>query len=307
MIEYQKMLRKIMEIGERHEGRNGPTISHFGDQMVFDLREGFPLVTTKRIPYRWVVMELMWMLAGSTDEKELNARGVRTWEKWSDSEENSKYGRKPGDLGPTYGWLIRNFGGTYMPTSERRLMSKLEPGLANGHDQLWELAYRMDTEPNSRRLIVSQWDPVSVHELAVPPCQPLWQVRLHEPHLANPAGVSLRVDVRSQDAFIGLPFDIAHYATLLSLLGYCTSREPRYLVMQFGDIHIYEEHLPQVNELLEREPRPRPRMTITKPLYHAVPGAAGQDTYINMLQFSYDHVLLEGYDPWPAIKAEVAV
>lgn len=301
MREYQTMLRRVLQMGERHEGRNGATLSHFGDQMVLDMRDGFPLVTTKRVPFRWVALELMWMLAGSTDEGELNKRGVKTWEPWADAEQNAENGRQPGDLGPTYGWLIRNFGGQYMPTSERRVMSRVSPDIVNGHDQLWELAYRMDAEPNSRRLIVSQWDPVTTHQLTVPPCQPLWQVRLHDPN-----GISLRVDVRSQDAFIGLPFDMAHYGLLLHLLAYCTSRIPRFLVMQFGDIHVYEQHLPQVQELLEREPKTRPTLTVTKPMYHAVPGAAGQDTFINLLQIGYDHLLLEGYEPHPPIKAEVA-
>lgn len=307
MIEYQTALSRIMKFGERHKGRNGVTISLFGDQMTLDMRKGFPLLTTKKIPLRWVATELIWTLAGSTDVAELSGKGVKTWDPWVDTDENHKYGRKMGDLGPTYGWLLRNFGGQYVTTAGRRAMAKTRPDIINGHDQLWDLAYRMDTEPNSRRLIVSQWDPVSVHELTVPPCQPLWQVRLFEPNGDRPAGISLRVDVRSQDAWVGLPFDIAHYGLLLELLAFCTAREPRDLIMQFGDIHIYEQHLPDVQELLDREPRPLPRIWITKELYHAVPGGAGQDTYINLLQFKYEHILLEDYYPHPAMKAIVTV
>lgn len=303
MQTYHELLRQVKQEGEPHRDRTGVgTMSVFGRQLTLRMGDGFPLITTKAVPFRWIATELMWMLAGSTSEKELAAAGVNTWAPWATAEACAAKGRQEGDLGPTYGFLLRNFGGQYMPTAERRLWQKLNPDKINGHDQLWELCSNMDTDPYSRRHILSMWDPVSTHELTVPPCQPLVQVRLHEPD-----EISLRVDVRSQDAFIGLPFDMAHYALLLYMLAYCTSRKARDLIMQFGDLHIYSSHAMKVNQLLDREPRQLPTLTIEKDMYHAVPGAPGQDSFINLLQISYDHLKLEGYNPWPRLGGEVAV
>jgi thymidylate synthase len=303
MRQYHDLLRLVKETGEPHKDRTGiGTMSVFGAQLILDMREGYPLITTKAVPLRWIATELMWMLAGSTDEKELASRGVNTWAAWATKEKCQEKGRQEGDLGPTYGWLIRNFGGQYMPTNERRLWAKLNPEKLNGHDQLWELCVNMDTDPYSRRHIISMWDPVSAWELTVPPCQPLIQVRLHEPD-----EISLRVDVRSQDAFIGLPFDMAHYGLLLEMLAYCTSRRARNLVMQFGDLHIYSSHAMKVTQLLDREPRLLPTLKIEKPMWHATPGAPGQDTFVNLLQIGWEHLVLEGYDPWPKLGGAVAV
>lgn len=303
MKEYKELLSKIISQGENHDDRTGVgTYSLFGEQMKLSLRQGFPLVTTKKVPFRWIATELFWMLSGSTNELELKERGVHTWAPWATKEECEKMGRQEGDLGPTYGFLIRHFGMNYMPTLGRRLLARQQPDLLLGHDQLWELCVGLDTNPGSRRHIVSHWDPVSVHEVTVPPCQPLWQVRLH-----GDDELSLRVDVRSQDAFIGLPFDMAHYALLAHMLAYSTCRKPRDLILQFGDVHIYKNHFSQVDELLKREPRPLPRLYIEKDIYHAQPAAAGRDTFINLLQIGFDHLHLEGYDPHPAITGEVAV
>lgn len=300
---YHELLRRVKQEGEPHRDRTGVgTMSLFGAELRLHMGEGFPLITTKRVPFRWIATELMWMLAGSTDEKELASRGVNTWAPWATAEACAEKGRQEGDLGPTYGWLLRSFGGTYMPTAERRLWEKLNPGKLNGHDQLWELCSNMDTDPYSRRHILSMWDPVSTHELTVPPCQPLLQFRLHEPD-----EISLRVDVRSQDAFIGLPFDMAHYALLLYMFAYCTCRRARDLIMHFGDLHIYSSHAMKVTQLLDREPRPLPTLTIEKDMYHAQPPAPGRDTFINLLQISTDHMNLVGYDPWPKLGGEIAV
>lgn len=303
MKQYKDLLREILARGEGHNDRTGTgTFSLFGEQLKLDLKQGFPLVTTKKIPFRWIATELFWMLAGSTNELELKEKGVHTWAPWATKEACEAKGRQEGDLGPTYGFLMRHFGMNYMPTLSRRLLARQQPDMILGHDQIWELCVGLDTDPHSRRHIVSHWDPVSVHEVTVPPCQPLWQVRLHDE-----TDLSLRVDVRSQDAFIGLPFDMAHYALLAHMLAYCTCRRPRWLVMQFGDLHIYKSHLPQVNELLKREPRELPQLTIDKPMYHAQPPAPGRDTFINLLQIGFDHLRLEGYDPHPKLSAEVAV
>jgi thymidylate synthase len=304
MRQWHDLLRRIKSEGEPHSDRTGVgTMSVFGHEMRFDMRRGFPIATTKRIPLRWIYTELAWMLAGSTDANELVAKEVHTWDKWATAEKCAEHDRQPGDLGPTYGWLLRHFAmERYLPTQQLRILAKLQPDLIQGVDQLWELAYNMDVDPYSRRHVVVQHDPATAHLVDVPPCQPLWQVRLHEPD-----EISLRVDQRSADSFVGLPWDIAHYGLLLEMLGYCTSRQPRELVFHIGDAHIYSNHSAMVNELLEREPRKLPWLTIDKQMWHAVPGAPGQDTFVNMLQIKWEHVRLMDYDPWPAMKAEVAV
>lgn len=308
MKEYLELLRHVMDYGEPHEDRTGVgTRSVFGHQLRIDMRKGFPLVTTRQIPFRWIAEELRWMIAGSTSEPELAEKGVMTWAPWATLAEAEKHGRPLGDLGPTYGWLLRNFGGVYMPTEQRRLWQRLNIDKINGHDQLWELCYLMDTEPYSRRHVVCQWDPVSVHELTIPPCHPLWQVRIHGRNDWPTEGMSLHVYARSQDAFIGLPFDIAHFGLLLELLAWATCRIPMWLIMSFGDLHIYLNHLEGVDGQLSRAPKARPVLRVTKQMWHAEPPAPGQDTFTNLLQLRFSDLSLTGYDSWPSIKLKVAV
>lgn len=302
-IAYHDLLRRIMAEGERHDDRTGVgTKSVFGAQLDVDLNEGFPLFTTRKLPFRWIAEELLWMLSGSTDANELVEKGVHTWTPWATEEKCAKHGREQGDLGPTYGYLIRRFGGLVRPTKRVRELYGLMTDAEKGVDQLWDLAYLMDTEPNSRRLIVSQWDPQRMHTVTVPPCHPLWQVKLH-----GQDGISLRVDQRSADCFVGLAFDVAHYGLLLCLLAWCTNRDPRRLVFHIGDAHIYRNHVEQVKKLLGRWPRPLPQLEITKQMWHATPSAPGQDTFVNLLQFRYEHLSLRGYDPWPSMTVDVAV
>jgi thymidylate synthase len=328
MKQYQDLLRHVLENGEAHGDRTGVgTTSVFGHQMAVDLRtSGFPMVTLRKLPFRWIASELIWMLRGSTDERELSSQGVRTWAPWATAQKCAEHGRSPGDLGPTYGHLIRKFGSSYMPLPEHNKRLKQAHGAVpermikalKGVDQLWDLCLRMDTEPNSRRLIVSQWDPTTVDRVTVPPCHPLWQVKLHEPPVFVPSsnghntlseqqGISMHVYQRSADAAVGLAFDLAHYALLLCMLGWCTSRQPRRLVFSFGDLHIYNNHRPMVQEMLSREPRQPPSLMIDKEMWHATPGSPGTDTFVNMLQFTPQHLSLVNYYPHPAIKAEVAV
>lgn len=314
MKQYQDALRHVLRHGEKHEDRTGvETTSAFGYQLALDLREtGFPMVTIRKLPFRWIATELLWMLKGSTDERELSSQGVNTWAAWATAEACAKFGREPGDLGPTYGHLLRKFGSPYVPLVEHRLRLKRlqESGkvrssvgaMMAGYDQLLDLCRRMDTEPNSRRLILSQWDPLTVNTVTVPPCHPLLQVKLH-----GNDGISLRIDQRSADAAVGLAWDIAHFGLLLCLLAWCTSRQPRHLVFHIGDLHIYNNHHELVKTLLDREPRQSPQLEITKDMFHAQPASPGADTFINLLQFMPEHVKLINYNPWPAIRAEVAV
>jgi thymidylate synthase len=304
MKAYQEALSTVLRYGEAHDDRTGVgTLSVFGHQMRMDMTEGFPLVTTKKIPFRWVAEELFWQLSGSTDERDLAAKKVYTWSKWATALKCLKFGRPPGDLGPTYGHLIRRFGGRYAPTTVVRKLYKTMSPAEQGLDQFQELAYMMDVAPNSRRLVVSQWDPITVNAVEVPPCQPLWQVKIHDEHY-----MSLRVDQRSADAFVGLPFDIAHFGLLLTLLCWATRRRPRWLVFHIGDLHIYKNHLDGVRELLSREPRklPEVRVEMKGEMYHAMPSQPGMDTFVNILRLTYEDLKLVGYDPHPKIEAEVA-
>jgi thymidylate synthase len=165
MIQYQNLLKHVLENGQSHEDRTGVgTISAFGYQTRFDLREGFPIVTTKKVPFRWVAEELFWFLSGSTDEADLRARGVDIWQEWATEEQTGRFGRGEGDLGPVYGYLWRSFGGDY-------------PQI-NGVDQIARLINEIESNPNSRRLIVSGWDPRVCDEVALPPCHTLFQFKI---------------------------------------------------------------------------------------------------------------------------------
>lgn len=306
MRKYHDLLRHVIESGEPHEDRTGVgTTSVFGHQLKLNMAEGFPLITTRKLPFRWIITELQWMLAGSTDARELESRGVYTWSPWATPAMTAKHHRQPGDLGPTYGFLLRHFGSEYYPTANMRLLEKTNPDRIFGHDQLWELCSNLDTSPNSRRHLLMQWDPISVHELEVPPCHPLLQFRVHQG--GELEELSLHVYARSQDAFIGLPFDMAHFGLLLEMLAWCTCRKARDLVFSFGDLHVYRNHRAGIDELLSREPRPLPRLVIEKEMYHAQPAAPGRDSFINLLQMKVEHLKLEDYDPWPKISMAIAI
>src|SRR3954469_18389540 len=165
MKQYHDLLKSILKNGSEHSDRTGVgTISHFGFQTRFDLREGFPIVTTKRVPFRWVAEELFWFLSGSTDEADLRARGVDIWEEWATSEQTARFDRQAGDLGPVYGYLWRSFGGDY-------------PAM-NGFDQIRDLIEQIEKNPNSRRLIVSGWNPETAVKVDLPPCHTLFQFKV---------------------------------------------------------------------------------------------------------------------------------
>ena len=199
MKQYQELLRHILDKGTRHEDRTGVgTISVFGYQMRFDLRENFPIVTTKRVPFRWIFEELAWFLSGDTSEKNLRARGVDIWVEWATAEQTARFGREEGDLGPVYGYLWRSFGGDY-------------PQM-NGVDQIARLIREIETNPNSRRLIVTGWNPATCDEVALPPCHTLFQFKIE-----NEKTLHCQLYQRSADAFLGVPFNISSYALLTAL------------------------------------------------------------------------------------------
>jgi thymidylate synthase len=281
MRQYHDLLRHILDNATRHEDRTGVgTISTFGYQTRFDLREGFPIITTKRVPFRWVAEELFWFLSGSTDEKDLRARGVDIWEEWATAEQTARFGRPEGDLGPVYGYLWRSFGGDY-------------PQM-NGVDQIARLINEIESNPNSRRLIVSGWDPRVCDEVALPPCHTLFQFKIED-------GTTLHCQLyqRSADAFLGVPFNISSYALLTYLVAHACDLVPGEFIHTFGDLHIYSNHLEQVNELLSREPLPLPKLEFVNA--DELKGLDG------LLNFKYENLALENYRSHGKIAAPVAV
>jgi thymidylate synthase len=281
MRQYHDLLRHILDNGTRHEDRTGVgTISTFGYQSRFDLSEGFPIVTTKRVPFRWVAEELFWFLSGSTDEKDLRARGVDIWQEWATAEQTARFGRPEGDLGPVYGYLWRSFGGDY-------------PQM-NGVDQIARLVNEIESNPNSRRLIVSGWDPSVCDEVALPPCHTLFQFKI-----GNEKTLHCQLYQRSADAFLGVPFNISSYALLTYIIAHVCNLVPGEFIHTFGDLHIYSNHLDQVNELLSREPLPLPKLEFVK--------AGNLKGLRGLLNFKFENLKLEHYQSHGKIAAPVAV
>lgn len=263
MQQYHDALRVVLEQGVRVSDRTGTgTISHFGMQVRYPLGDGFPLVTSKKLHLRSIVHELLWFLAGDTNIRYLQANGVRIWDEWAD---------EAGDLGPVYGSQWRRF-----------------PGVAGPVDQIADLVRAIRETPDSRRLIVSAWNPGEVAQMALPPCHTLWQVRVLQGKL------HLQLYQRSADMFLGVPFNIASYALLAHMLAHVCDLEVGDFVHTLGDAHIYLNHLDQVREQLGRDLRPLPRLRIGRQVG-------------SIFEFKYEDFSFEGYDPHPAIKAPVAV
>jgi len=292
MRQYHDILQSILDHGVEHNDRTGVgTISHFGFQTRFDLREGFPIVTTKRIPFRWIAEELFWFLSGDTNEANLRARGVDIWQEWADEEHTRRFGREAGDLGPIYGYLWRSFGGHY---PER-----------DGVDQIARLVNEIETNPNSRRLIVSGWDPRECDNVDLPPCHTLFQFKIEQPVSAgtlraSPAVLHCQLYQRSADAFLGVPFNISSYALLTHLVAHVCDLQVGEFIYTLGDYHIYKNHLDQVREVLGREPLPLPKLEINDSA-NQLRGLQG------LLDFRYEHLALVGYQSHAKIAAPVAV
>jgi thymidylate synthase len=264
MKEYLEMLRHIEECGVRKSDRTGTgTVSVFGYQMRFHLDDGFPLLTTKKVHLKSIIYELLWFLQGDTNIKYLTDHGVSIWDEWAD--EN-------GDLGPVYGHQWRSWpdekGGTI--------------------DQISNVVDQVRHNPDSRRLIVSAWNPAEVDRMALPPCHCLFQFYVADNRL------SCQLYQRSADTFIGVPFNIASYSLLTMMVAQVCGLQLGDFVHTFGDAHIYLNHFDQVAEQLSREPRQKPKMILN-------PGIK------DIFSFKYEDFTLEGYDPWPSIKAPVAV
>lgn len=264
MRQYLDTLKLILEKGNKRGDRTGVgTISYFGPQMRFDLSEGFPIITTKKVAMRLVIEELLWMLRGETNVKSLQEKNVHIWDEWADEK---------GDLGPVYGAQWRGW-----KTHDGRNV-----------DQIAEIVARIKAKPECRRLIVSAWNVAHINEMKLPPCHCFFQF-----YVAG-GKLSLKLYQRSADMFLGVPFNISSYALLTMMVARSCGLAPGEFVHTFGDAHIYLNHLDQVNLQLSREPKPLPVMEInpeTKDIFG----------------FKTEDFKLTGYDPHPAIKAEVAV
>jgi thymidylate synthase len=282
MKQYHDILRSILEHGTEHKDRTGVgTISHFGFQTRFDLRNGFPIVTTKKVPFRWIAEELFWFLSGDTNETKLRSTGVDIWKEWADAEHTQRFGREPGDLGPVYGYLWRSFGGHYPKR--------------DGVDQIARLIQEIEANPNSRRLIVSGWDPRECDNVDLPPCHTLFQFKVEQ---APVPILHCQLYQRSADAFLGVPFNISSYALLTQLVAHVCGLEVGDFIYTLGDYHIYQNHRDQVRELLSREPLPLPRLEIKDEQQRGLEG---------LLSIRYEDLNLVGYESHAKIAATVAV
>lgn len=287
MKQYLDFLQHILNKGEEKPDRtNTGIISTFGYQMRFDLRDGFPLLTTKRVHFKSVVHELLWFIKGDTNIKYLVDNDVRIWNEWpyqnfknhedyngetqdefvARIKSDGDFAEKHGKLGPVYGKQWRDF---------------------NGFDQLAKTIENIKNNPESRRLIISSWNPPQIKDMALPPCHMMFQFYVSGNKL------SLQMYQRSADAFLGVPFNIASYALLLALVAKVTGLEACEFIHTIGDAHIYLNHLEQVKTQLAREPRQLPKLKIVN--------------RINIEDFTYEDIVLENYNPHPTIKGKVAV
>ena len=272
MRSYHELLARILEEGARKSDRTGTgTLSVFGHQMRFRLADGFPLLTTKKLHLRSIIHELLWFLSGDTNIKYLRENKVTIWDEWADAD---------GNLGPVYGAQWRHW------------------RTADGGevDQIRALVKGLRENPHSRRHLVSAWNPGEIPKMALPPCHALFQFYVTPgTDATNGRGkLSCQLYQRSADVFLGVPFNIASYALLTLMVAQVTDLAPGDFVLTLGDAHLYLNHLEQARLQLTREPRPLPRMKL-------------DPSVRELLDFKFEHFTLEGYDPHPAIKAEISV
>ena len=264
MRQHHELIERILADGVEKRDRTGVgTLSVFGHQTRFDLRAGFPLVTTKKMHLKSIIYELLWFLRGDTNIKYLNAHGVSIWDEWADER---------GELGPVYGRQWRSW-----PAPD-----------GSAIDQISRVIQTIRRNPDSRRLIVTAWNPGDVDRMALPPCHCLFQFYVAQGRL------SCLLYQRSADVFLGIPFNIASYALLTMMVAQVTDLKPGEFIHTLGDAHLYLNHLDQARLQLSRAPRPLPTIRLDP---------AVEDVFA----FRYEHFVLEGYDPHPQIKAEVAV
>ncbi|MDB5022791.1 MAG: thymidylate synthase [Mucilaginibacter sp.] len=273
MKQYLDLMKHVLENGAQKHDRTGTgTLSVFGYQMRFNLKEGFPLVTTKKLHLKSIIHELIWFLKGDTNIAYLKEHGVRIWDEWADEQ---------GNLGPVYGYQWRSW-----------------PKADGGHiDQISQVVNQIKNNPDSRRMMVSAWNVADVEHMALPPCHCLFQFYVEPPNPLKGEKVgklSCQLYQRSADIFLGVPFNIASYALLTMMMAQVCDLQPGDFVHTFGDAHLYNNHIEQTNLQLSRQPRQLPIMKINPEVK-------------DIFQFKFEDFTLENYDPWPHIKGAVAV
>ncbi|AMT98133.1 thymidylate synthase [Psychrobacter alimentarius] len=277
---YLNLLHQVLTEGTEKGDRTGTgTLSHFGAQLRFDLASGFPLLTTKKVHFKSIVYELLWFLSGSTHVDYLQKNGVRIWNEWATAEQTARFNRPEGDLGPVYGHQWRNYGA-----------SQLDDGSYHndGVDQITQVVEQIKSNPNSRRLIVSGWNPGEAEQVALPPCHTLFQFFVADNKL------SCQLYQRSADLFLGVPFNIASYALLTHMVAQVCGLDVGEFIWTGGDCHIYQNHREQVELQLTRSLYELPTLTLNPDVD-------------DIFAFNYEDISVNGYESHPAIKAKVAV
>lgn len=280
MKQYLDFLQLVLEQGGEKSDRTGTgTRSVFGHQMRFDLNKGFPILTTKRVHFRSIAIELLWFLSGNTNVQYLQDNKVSIWDEWATPQQTARFGRPAGELGPVYGHQWRNFAA-----------SQNEDGsyAQDGFDQVSWLINEIKTNPNSRRLIVSGWNPKEANQVALPPCHTLFQFFVQDGKL------SCQLYQRSADIFLGVPFNIASYALLTHMVAQVCDLGVGDFVWTGGDCHLYSNHIEQAKLQLSRDPLALAKLTLNPEIR-------------NIFDFKYEDIQLENYQHHAAIKAEVAV
>ena len=270
MRQYLELLQEVIQHGVPKGDRTGTgTLSQFGRQMRFDLSDGFPLLTTKKLHVKSILHELLWFLRGETNVRYLREHGVTIWDEWADQE---------GELGPVYGHQWRQW-----PAAD-----------GGGVDQISDVIQRIQVDPDSRRLIVSAWNVADLPRMALPPCHLLFQFYVAENPAGGPRRLSCQLYQRSADLFLGVPFNIASYSLLTMMIAQVTGLVPGEFVHTFGDVHLYQNHLDQARIQLERDPRSLPTIQLNRQID-------------SIFDFRFEDFTLEGYDPHLPIRAPIAV
>ena len=270
-LQYLDLLTDLMSAGHERPTRNDTTYSMFGRQLVFDLNDGFPLLTTKKVNFRSIVMELLWFLRGETNIKTL---GCGIWDEWAD---------ETGDVGPVYGTQWRRWPAEPL---KQYLPSGTYLKIPQGIDQIQNLIDGLRSDPYGRRHIVSAWNPAELPKMGLPPCHAFFQM-----YVEGDGRLSLMLHQRSADIFLGVPFNIASYALLLMIIGRCVGRAPGRLIMNLGDVHLYQGHMHAAAQQSLRPARPFPRITL-----------ADRE---NPWDYQLGDFTLVGYDPHPPLPAQV--
>lgn len=288
-ISYLMLLSKLLKAAPKDDRTGTGTSEIFGHQMRFDLSKGFPLLTTKKVHFKSIAIELFWFLRGHTDNQWLKERGVTIWDEWAIEEKCKQFGRKEGDLGPIYGHQWRNFGEQEVETigHNSRGDEVQVVAIIDGFDQIAWVINEIKTNPNSRRLIVSGWNPAEANNVALPPCHTLFQFHV------NDGKLSCQLYQRSADTFLGVPFNIASYALLTHIIALECGLEVGEFIWTGGCVHLYKNHFEQAKLQLSRSPRHFPKLVIkNKKAFD---------------EYEFEDFEIVDYNPYPSIKAEVAV